>query len=420
MRIFTSFLFLLFCSTINISAQGTWTHFTKENGLTSIWVQSIVEDQQGNIWFGTRKGLNKFNGETLESFQGREGLPDNNVRAMAMDKNGKLWVGTDKGVCLYDGTDMVPCEISSTLSENKITAIFKDHSGDLWIGGEFSKNWGFLYKYDGDSLISFNEVAGIHMKPVHKIAQSPGGEIWIFTVGKKDDFIFRYLDGHWGAYGKGPGLPTSNYKEYREIEVVMFDSKGGLWCASSEKTIDGDYTGFGCLMWFDGEQWKMFTSKDGYKTGYGITSILEDEKGQIWIGSFKGASVYDGKEWSNYLKNSPESVFFVISMLKDAKGDVWLGTGLGLIDFNGAEWKRFDKDLLMGRVIQKVFEDSRGHIWIGAGNGLSEGGVGLYNGEKWDLYTTRDVFGPFAFDFYEDSKGNVWAITKSGISRYEY
>jgi ligand-binding sensor domain-containing protein len=420
MRVFSCFSVLLFCFSINSSAQGTWTHFTKENGLTSIWVQSIVEDQQGNIWFGTWKGLNKFNGETLESFQDREGLPDNNVRAMAIDKNGKLWVGTDKGACLYDGTALVPCEISSTLAENKITAIFKDDSEDLWIGGEFSNKWGFLYKYDGESMTSFNEVAGTHMKPVHKIDQGPDGEMWIFTKGKKDDYIFRLLGDKWDAFGKEGGLPASNYKELREIDVVHFDSKGNLWCAACEKSIDGKITGFGCLMRFDGEQWKTFSKKDGYESGFGISSIVEDEAGQIWVGNNKGASVYNGEKWKNYVKKSPDPVYFVISMLKDAKGDIWLGTALGLIDYNGTDWKHFDKDLLMSRAIQKVFEDSRGNIWIGAGDGLSEGGVGLYDGEKWDLYTTRDVFGPFAFDFYEDARGNVWAITKSGISRYEY
>lgn len=420
MKIFTTSLLLLFSCTINASAQGRWTHFTKDNGLTSIWVQSIVEDQQGSIWFGTYKGLNKFNGATLEAFTGREGLPDNNVRALAVDKNGILWVGTDKGLCLYDGNKIVPCDKSNTLSENKITAIAKDDSDNLWIGGEFSNKWGFLYKYDGDSLISYQEIAGQHMKPVHKIAQGKSGEMWVFTVGKKDDFIYRYVDNKWEAYGDGPGLPSSNFKSLREIEVVLSDSRGDLWCASCQRSINGGITGYGCLMRFDGEKWKIYTHKDGYESGYGITSIIEDEAGNIWIGSNLGASVYNGTGWTNYSKKDPVPIRFVSSIVKDAKEDIWLGTSTGVVAFDGSEWRQFDQDLIMGRAIQKVFEDSRGNIWIGAGDGLSEGGVGLYNGEKWDLYTTRDVFGPFAFDFFEDSKGNVWAITKSGISRYEY
>jgi len=420
MKKFTIILAWLFYLLPDSSAQGTWTHFTKDEGLTSIWVQSIVEDPQGNVWFGTYKGLNKYDGSTLESFTKKDGLPDDNIQVLAVDAQGMVWIGTKKGLCMCDGNRIIPYAKKHALSENKITQIFKDDSGHLWIGGEFSNKYGFLYEYDGDSLISFNKVAGNDMKPVHKIAQGNQGEIWVFTKGKKDDFIFRYMDHAWVAYGSGPGLPVSNYKSLREIDEVLFDQGGDVWCASCERSIDGKITGHGCLMRFDGEQWKTYSNKDGYQTGFGISSLAEDKDGNIWVGNNKGASRFDGSQWTNYTKQSQIPVFFVISMVKDKQENLWLGTAFGVLCNDGSDWIEFDKDLITGRAIQKVFADSRDHIWIGAGDGLSEGGVAMYDGEKWDCYTARDVFGPFAFDFFEDSGGNVWAITKSGISKYQY
>ena len=56
----------------------SFTHFTEKEGLAKNYIYSIVEDRNGNIWFGTRGGgVSMYNGETFTYFTKKDGLIDN-------------------------------------------------------------------------------------------------------------------------------------------------------------------------------------------------------------------------------------------------------------------------------------------------------------------------------------------------------
>ncbi len=78
-----------------------WTVFTVGNGLADNFVQCIAPDKEGNIWFGTRKGVSVFDGSHWTSFTEKDGLSSNNVRCMKVDREGVLWLGTDQGVTSF-------------------------------------------------------------------------------------------------------------------------------------------------------------------------------------------------------------------------------------------------------------------------------------------------------------------------------
>lgn len=43
-------------------------HLTIEDGLSNNAIWSMLQDSRGYVWFGTRNGLNKFDGYTITSY----------------------------------------------------------------------------------------------------------------------------------------------------------------------------------------------------------------------------------------------------------------------------------------------------------------------------------------------------------------
>jgi ligand-binding sensor domain-containing protein/serine phosphatase RsbU (regulator of sigma subunit) len=89
----------------------SFTNFTEKNGLPSNLVLSILEDNSGNLWFGTNSGgLCRYDGRhsvsgaveerigSFTTFTEKEGLSNNSVLNMLQDTEGNLWFGTRKGL----------------------------------------------------------------------------------------------------------------------------------------------------------------------------------------------------------------------------------------------------------------------------------------------------------------------------------
>lgn len=94
------------------------TNFTKEEGLsnhefrtsgksepgTLARIYSVNEDRSGNLWIGTvDAGVWRYDGMNLKNYTTLNGLPSNAVITIYKDKDGELWFGTEKGVCTFNG-----------------------------------------------------------------------------------------------------------------------------------------------------------------------------------------------------------------------------------------------------------------------------------------------------------------------------
>ena len=84
-----------------LMAQGYTSSEPSQPGLSSPNVTSMAEDDDGNIWIGTIRGLNRYNGSSYVAFyQEDNGLPDDAISAVCRDSDGNLWVGTGSGISL--------------------------------------------------------------------------------------------------------------------------------------------------------------------------------------------------------------------------------------------------------------------------------------------------------------------------------
>lgn len=68
-------------------------------------VKSICEDQYGQIWIGTFRGLNKYDSNKYYQYfcvHDSVGLPDNNISSVFRDSKNRLWIATANGICYYN------------------------------------------------------------------------------------------------------------------------------------------------------------------------------------------------------------------------------------------------------------------------------------------------------------------------------
>ena len=68
-QIKTLFLFLLFLQPVAMRGNYTFEHIGVQNGLSQSSVYSILQDKMGFMWFGTRSGLNRFDGNRIKVYR---------------------------------------------------------------------------------------------------------------------------------------------------------------------------------------------------------------------------------------------------------------------------------------------------------------------------------------------------------------
>jgi len=102
-------------SLINFSEENNLIHSSstrrgdKSKAGTLEHVFAIEEDEDGNIWFGDRDtGAWKYDGSKMYNFTKKDGLTHNFIQTIYNDKNGELWFGlTDGNVFKFNGETFV-------------------------------------------------------------------------------------------------------------------------------------------------------------------------------------------------------------------------------------------------------------------------------------------------------------------------
>lgn len=120
-------------------------NYNINNGLSQNTVYAIFQDNQGFMWFGTKDGLNRFDGTSFKIFKfSPEGiLMDNVFHCIVQDRNDKLWVATDDGVYIFDPYREEFSRFENITADGRsvqgfIPDMVVDKDGDIWIASNRS------------------------------------------------------------------------------------------------------------------------------------------------------------------------------------------------------------------------------------------------------------------------------------------
>lgn len=91
-------LAVLTAAVLKAQPEGSFTHYSSDDGLSENTVMDMLQDSRGNMWFSTWNGINKFDGYTFKTFKARQdnqiALTSNRVDNMKLDRYGFIWLQT--------------------------------------------------------------------------------------------------------------------------------------------------------------------------------------------------------------------------------------------------------------------------------------------------------------------------------------
>ena len=365
-----------------------FTHINNENGLSQNNVKSIVQDSYGFIWFGTKNGLNRYDGKhvvhyTVEDVRLRCG--DQNISALNEDYNKRLWIGTDNGVYRYDPVmeQFTFIDIKATNGKEMrgwVNHIINDYDGNIWIvipdeGIYRYTPEGVLYSYQPTFISTSNRNA------LQYLCICSDGDIWACSSGSG---LFRY-DRKSDSFEQK--IVDNRGRTLLGIEFNTLSQKGDELILSVQN---------GSLMAYDYKRNELrdITLQDFHHTFVRNATVYDDN---IWVGTYDGLYILNEQQHSvSHIRGDMKSQLglsdnIVYVTYRDSEGGVWIGTMFGGACYLPNRELDFTVHTSLSQTeslrIREFTEDDYGVLWIGTENAgvnrmeLHDGVIVPYHGE---------------------------------------
>jgi peptide/nickel transport system permease protein len=214
----------------------------------------------------------------------------------------------------------------------------------------------------------------------------PSGLMWFGT----DQGVTRYSQTGWELLEESAGM---------RFLSVCSGRPADLWFGT-----DGEG-----LLRFRSNKWSTVTSEDGLASDR-VLSIWGKGSRTLWVGTDRGASLYNGRSWKTYADELGDEA--VRAIWGDGKNTFWFGTEGGLFRYDGETFSSFG-DALPDSSVRALWGDESGVLWVGTDVGLSR-----YDGETW-TQVTDGPSGAAINCIWGDESGALWVGTEEGVSIYD-
>ena len=439
-------LSLLLCLMVCLgSAQEIrFKHLNINDGLSQNAVFSIAQDQEGFMWFGTKDGLNKYDGYHFTVYQHNPNdttsLDANYINSLFCDSRGMLWVGTESGILnrFEKKTNTfqriaLPLEGAKGFNNFEIKVITEDRDGNIWAGTRNNGLFRIQWKEGPDERTQIKQIHRntqnnypLSDNTIRDIYTDEKGFLWIATNNGLDRFDPKTEEiRSFYINVKNKDAPASNSDP--AITDIHGKGNGFLWLGTLSGLIKFDTTTF---------DYRVFPHHlSVFRYGWGeITEIVEDRNGDLWLASSAELMRFhpETQKYDSF-KNDPfqsESLSFnsVSSLFIDRSGITWIGTtGMG-IDYYDPKSHRFgllkNKNKQNSRIssfsITSILEENERYVWIS--------GEVIY---RWDRQTGElisfegDSNFPYLFgntsawSMVKSQQGDLWFSGTAGLFRVD-
>lgn len=407
-------------------------------------VHDILVDQNGEIWFATNSGVNRFNGKWL-IYGTEEGLVHQEVTSIVQDMDAKIWFGTRGGISKIDPTsdlnnlaNWTSYTVANTgggLSNDYITSMVIDTDDKIWFG----TNGGGISVVDPtpdftdpskDPLLDpinwliFTENEGLSSNIIlhpttadpsaQRMTKDSNGNIWVAT--SKSINIFEFENRIWKSFS------LQSLIDDRDVSAIFADHDGNIWIGVNSNGLYKAYPNN--LSTFD-EHYTVANARG--LSSNNIVAIAQDKTGVMWFGHADGVSMVpadselaDTTNWNQFTTLDGLAWNFISVISEDQEENVWFGhfaaRGVSQLD---RSWNSF---LVQRDKSTKVFfMDNRRSLWIRTKGGVVRVRLDanlMLNKNLNNLFTVASgLASPLVAAVFQDSKNNFWFGTEDGVNR---
>lgn len=382
-------LLVLFVSVVCLAQSADEHYYFKnlsiQNGLSQNTVNAILQDRKGFMWFGTKDGLNRYDGLSFRKFKhteaNKQSLGNNFITSLHEDSRGNIWVGTDAGLYIYyperDAFEhFVKLSTRQTKIDRAVTMVTEDSKGHIWAAVESQGL--FCYDLEQQRLVNYDlsKANRSLTTNVRSIAFDASGTIWI------------------GVYGGGLFYSKNQLKTI--VPFLSPDGKDVFRGDVISRMIPGAYN---CLyigssggglkeLNLTSGQVRDLLLTDGNGESIFCRDLIAYSDNEIWIGTESGIYIYNLRTGKyTHLRSSATDPYSlsdnaVYAVYKDREEGVWIGSYFGGVDYYPRPYTYFEKyypkeqaNSLHGKRVREFCQDNQGMLWIGT----EDGGLNRFN-----------------------------------------
>jgi signal transduction histidine kinase/streptogramin lyase len=377
-------------------AQMYHSAWTARDGLSGV-VSALAQTEDGFLWVGTTEGLYRFDGMTFEEYKPdvgnfpatgiktlaaapdglwigylsggvsvlkdgrlknyseRDGLPISRVLSIVHTEDGKVWVAAVGGVARLDGDHWHKVRLDWNFTARTARELVVDPSGTLWA----AVGTGVLYLPKGAR--SFVD-AGVRAHQVTSLAPAPDESMVYIDFPKPNGppDVCRLQMKPGGSVVRCISLPE--IQSASDIQSAFVDRKGSLWFTGDNVMRLAHPE---LLEWNGGRIPRASIEEYGKNEGLTASTdtMLEDQEGNIWIGTDKGLDRFRQRSLRWY--PAPENQLF-FNLAQGDGGEIWAST------LGGPVYRIAAGRPILGSPnnVRYFYRDPSGALWMSRPDGI--------------------------------------------------
>ena len=438
----------------NISAEPLkFRRYSLDQGLSQGTIRTIVQDDQGFMWFGTQDGLNRFDGYQFDIFihQSKDpnSLRSDYIRDLYQSPQGDLYVATRFGLSVFNrhNETFTPIKLydqSSTKhihsnhkgighknhnqaeKQIEVNAIIADSNNTLWVA---SLDGLFAIDLFNNKVSHFkhqaNDPSSLPNDAVYSLLIDKHGTLWVGTETGLSSFVVSKQNfKHW--------LKTEDNPNGNNISSIVEDHHDNLWIGTYNSGLIKLNPAQNKFKRFVHQPINDINAKGNSSQSLAhnrVRALLIDKNKQLWIGTRGGLSIMqlDNEQITNHYHqksiNSSLSDSHIWSMYADDNDSIWLGTSGGIsqhIQSSKLFGHRSTSEIkglgINYKKVRSLFKTTDEHLWVGTDKGLNHFNP---NTQTYQYYT-HDSQNPATISkgmitaVLVDKRNRVWAGSYDG------
>lgn len=418
--------------------------FNTDNQLSSNLATQVFQDKSGFIWIATRNGLNNYDGYHInvikKDMSNFLGLNSNYINSIAQDEKEHILLGTNNSLLEFTGSEFLKIPMLDSKGKELATyvkQVYPLKNKDIAVA---TSGYGIMLKKQDEQKCHAMKGEVEKLKYIHKLLEDKRGRLWIIT---DDGKLYRK---------ETNGRVTSHFAGTEGVgaQDIRQDALGNLYLASKNQGVYLLRAGSNAFTRISNignlpieniyisRNNKLYIGCDGLgiyvydpQTGFlqdnplfsrlvnlaksKITSIIEDNQGNIWLsmlqkGVFMQRNIQNDFNYMGFRLGNRNVIGenCVTSLSINQGNQVWVGTDKdGLYLFNIAT-RSVEGHFLNQSTVLTLCKDQQGRTWVGTysdGLGYMDAAGSFH---PVDLGISKSVG---ILDIKQDPQGNIWIAT---------